>query len=1334
MNESDTDPFIKKQNGMLVKQEDDQDDMAEDTGKESPGQKGLPALPGVGKGKQNKGDAGSLVPLKTDLPAVGGEPPADGKGKNDGDDGGKELANADEKGVDSYKAIEEDVPTFYYRKQPKQLGAGDGEEPKQLPPGDDYIDADFRIVGDEDEPGPDPEQGKRYFSRLSTLRDIGVQALGDNAASLKALDKQYGALIDFAGAVMSGKPMSIASKSLATTMTGFAAMQDAVDDSAKRLGVRPGVDPMKLKDQLAVKGPAYYKDMDNAVAAERLVNSAYNDALTQAAKGKDLSQLTDAELLAVHDRMNAMLQPEYDRLRQKPRDQWNAEDKAYYNAYMAVEKGIGKRARALNAEMKGEMRAQKDQLKQHQSFLDANMGVWYRSGQMTDPKDVHKYMRSLEDKQFTGVQLTPDEQADLDDMRRNYGWQREIKSMQVDMTNDARLIPLWTQKAGTALSGALGGDDKVMELYEMAANGDLNGIRSILDTPAKVSAATGFAKLGMANHGDANLYQRNPMNDEDVMLAYALDAAISTKDPTFSNPIQTPWGNTMPKWMQDKQAAEARRAAAAAKAANAKRSTVNPGVSTQATGGAVKPVQTPQGPPAGTPSVNPPQNPAGQPAQTNAKPKNKTNSKAKAAKPAGQPAGQPVDPNSMDLQYTAEGGASDNLLNQQKQNLLRKLRSIPYDPKDDHYIKAFNRYQIAVAEHVLSTMLGNPKYTDEQVNHVKNFIKVAKRNRVPVMDINEFTGETSPKRQRNAWMNLIWPSDGNKNGAGSGDLRNPNAKLVQDPNAREELDKLHEEAAARIDENAPKLRELIKKSQFKDENVIADLKEKLGKVDRILNGEENPTDEEVIKLESALNKYDEELKQEASDIRKAMGVVFDDYDRVTGLSSNNNIVAKYPEVFKHLDMIGSALELLHPDESEQADEAENADEIADEGAQSQGQDEVRPSRWSRGLEHANQNKSVVYNFREKYKSKMGSAGRGQRNNKDDAGNDAGTPAPSPAVGAEQPEIAVEQPPAVEEQPEVVAESPDPAVQTPPEDDKKGLKTQKGTKTNGRKTGWTANAVKDPVKAYNESDVAKSWCSETRFNGAVLKKARDAVAKDRGKQEKKLESLKKELHDIIKNSGTSEDEFLAMKRSDTNKDNKFLNNYWNKFAVYSALYKALQEDKSSNPPDGVESEPDVQKGQKKVHEKVDGEAKIDPRFAPSEKSLKKISEEGYYKLAKDTVNRIIKERRTPEAELELCKAQIDDKTNELKDKNKAIERIQLKGESERTPQDNRDLQKLSADVRTLQESLYLLPIKYEILSSYIEYLNKNGSKKKVRGLSRKDQKLANILNPKEDSAQ
>ena len=763
MNESDTDPFIKKQNGVLVKQEDDQDDMAEDTGKESPGRKGLPAIPGIGKGKMNKGDMNSLVPLKTDLPAVGGEPPTGGKGKDDGGDEGMELANADEKGVDSYKAIEEDVPTYYYRKQPKQLGAGDGKEPKQLPPGDDYIDADFRILGDEDEPGPDPEQGKRYFSRLSTLRDIGVQALGDNAASLKALDKQYGALIDFAGAVMSGKPMSIASKSLATTMTGFSAMQDAVDDSAKRLGVRPGVDPMKLRDQLAVKGPANYKDMDNAVAAERLVNNAYNDALTQAAKGKDLSQLTDAELLAVHDRMNAMLQPEYDRLRQKPRDQWNAEDKAYYNAYMAVEKGIGKRARSLNAEMKGEMRAQKDQLKQYQSVLDANMGVWYRSGQMTDPKDVHKYMRSLEDKQLTGVQLTPDEQADLDDMRRNYGWQREIKSMQVDMTNDARLIPLWTQKAGTALSGALGGDDKVMKLYEMAANGDLNGIRSILDTPAKVSAATGFAKLGMANHGDANLYQRNPMNDEDVMLAYALDAAISTKDPTFSNPIQTPWGNTMPKWMQDKQAAEARRAAAAAKAANAKRSTVNPGVSTQATGGAVKPVQTPQSPPAGTPPANPLQNPAGQPAQTNAKPKNQKNGKAKAAKPAGQPAGQPVDPDSMDLPYTAEGGASDNLLKQQKQNLLRELRSISYDPKNDQFVKAFNRYQIAVAEHVLSTMLGDPKYTDEQINHVKNFIKVAKRNRVPVLDINEFTGETSPKRQRNAWMNLIWPPDKGKN-------------------------------------------------------------------------------------------------------------------------------------------------------------------------------------------------------------------------------------------------------------------------------------------------------------------------------------------------------------------------------------------------------------------------------------------------------------------------------------------------------------------------------------------------------------------------------------------
>ena len=191
------------------------------------------------------------------------------------------------------------------------------------------------------------EQAKKYFSRLSTLRDIGVEALGGTAEALKAADKQYDSLIKLTGAMMSGKPMSVASQALATTMTGFGSIGDVIDNEKKNLGVKPGVDPAKLKDQLAIKGAGYYRDMDNAVAMERHINNTFNQAVEEAAKGKDLTQLTDVELKQVHDRLNEALKDDYERVRMKPKDQWNAEDRAFYQAYKSIENGIGKRAKQI---------------------------------------------------------------------------------------------------------------------------------------------------------------------------------------------------------------------------------------------------------------------------------------------------------------------------------------------------------------------------------------------------------------------------------------------------------------------------------------------------------------------------------------------------------------------------------------------------------------------------------------------------------------------------------------------------------------------------------------------------------------------------------------------------------------------------------------------------------------------------------------------------------------------------------------------------------------------------------------------------------------------------
>ena len=755
------------------------------------------------------------------------------------------------------------------------------------------------------------EAGKKYFSRLSTLRDIGVESLGATANALKQSEKQYGHLINLAGAMATGKPMSIASQALTTTMEGFSTIGDLIEDEKKALQVKTGIDPMKLKGKLAIKRPSEYQDLDNAVAAERMVNSTFNAALQEAAGDRDVTQLTDSELQYVHDRMNAALKDDYERLRQKPKDQWNAEDKAFYQAYIAVENGMGKQARSLSSQHSAEDKAQRSigrwekQLeKQKQAYLDAHMGERYRAGQLTDPKDIGKYMRQLEGKQLAGTSLTADEQKDLDDMRMNYGWRREIKSMQVDMTNDARLIPLWTQKAGASLIGAMGSEADVLNMYELARKGDIDGIRAMLDTNEKRSAATGFSKLGIANSQDANLWQNNPMSADDVVLAYAINSAIQGKP--FDPPVK-PGEGKLPSWIIRKRLADFNREQRRLKDeqrkvrnAQAKQNTVDQGVNTDSNpqrpvdDAIVKQLEQVNAQIAQlTAQLN--GEPADLEAEIKKNPARKQNPpiEKEVAEEVAEVGGAPEVAQKGGKQrrtpqswHTADTDKArdDYYLRNQVANLRGTLATM--SPDDPEYIKTSNRYNEAMAENLLHYLNRNGG-TPEEKELVMRFRDAAQNGWFKVPMLDEYTGQMTPAKQKKALFNTQKPE---KTGDGA-------PIVTQDPQKRAELERKSAEAAKRIEENAPKIREMIDKSSFRDINPVA--------VVQNMIDNDDATDEELVAL-------DETLKKEGSEIRKLLGPLAEDYDRADSNATNANLRTKYKDVFDHLDRIEAALEMIHP--------------------------------------------------------------------------------------------------------------------------------------------------------------------------------------------------------------------------------------------------------------------------------------------------------------------------------------------------------------------------------------------------------------------------------------
>ena len=789
--------------------------------------------------------------------------------------------------------------------QKRQSAAGAApQKPDTEPVKNEPADTEPKDVP-ETKPTPEQEQAKKYFSRLSTLRDVGVEGLNLTANALRQSEKQYDGLIKLTGALMTGKPMTIASQALSTTMTGFSTIGDLIEDEKKALGIKPGVDPLKLQDDLAIKRPGKYEDLNKAVAAERLVNSTYNKYLQEAAAGKDITQLTDSELKYVHDKMNEFLQDDYNRVRSKPRDQWNAEDKAFYEAYMAVENGIGRQARALSSQhaaderqMRQDKRYLKEREKQLQDTLKQNQSAWYRSGQMTDPKQINAYMRELDSKVLAGVALTPEEQADLDDMKINHGWRREVQSMQVDMTNDARLIPLWTQKAGTSLSEALGGDAAVMDLYAKAKAGDIQGIKRMLDTPEKVSAATGFAKLGIANATDANLFQRNPMSSEDIVLGYAIDSAISGRE--FKPPVQFQ-GDGRPKWLirkriadKKRELAEAERAARAARRTTAKLNATDGQAGNAATRG--KPyddgLETKltriQDELAALRQLLGPGEAEDIEEEVRAKPSKKNGRKPKnTAKEQEEPlddAGGPEDGswlswNTPELKNGQLGRQIDTYMDR----MLQLEKGTP------EYREAYNKYVAANLEAALRKMRPNiPSiYTQDQFHQIERLRDEALKGHFGDSFLDQDFNRNKPLNI----VDRIFSKKVEKKVNGRKDMGNPNVKMVQDPAKRAELDKN---------------REMTPEEKAKGDQLLHDAKKKVLETDE----KADTSLQKIQKLYNSWTEVDDEgyivntpTPKEVSEQIASLQSVIDEMN-----SADNALKSVYTN-YPHLNPGGTNLEI-----------------------------------------------------------------------------------------------------------------------------------------------------------------------------------------------------------------------------------------------------------------------------------------------------------------------------------------------------------------------------------------------------------------------------------------
>ena len=266
------------------------------------------------------------------------------------------------------------------------------------------------------------------------LGDVGVAGMDILANAGEMLNKQYGALTALAGTALSGKPMSIASQAVTSTMTGLAAMNSFVDKTAQRsLGVKPGVSPEKLKDQLTVKGAGWYRDRDRAAAAEKYLTSRFDQAIKDAVgPDGDVSNIDAGQLEMISKRMREDMDPIMTRILAKPKEKRSMEDQAFMNAYQAMGRGIGKMSKQANSNARMVMKQFNQQAKEQSQQV---------KGLKTQLQDPQFIMESID-------KNTIPDNAKLDAYSTLYNHLTQKVQRNVPMTDREQAMYDWFEKTG----------------------------------------------------------------------------------------------------------------------------------------------------------------------------------------------------------------------------------------------------------------------------------------------------------------------------------------------------------------------------------------------------------------------------------------------------------------------------------------------------------------------------------------------------------------------------------------------------------------------------------------------------------------------------------------------------------------------------------------------------------------------------------------------------------------------------------------------------------------------------------------------------------------------
>jgi len=374
------------------------------------------------------------------------------------------------------------------------------------------------------------------------LGDIGVAGMDALANAGEMLNKQYGALTALAGTALSGKPMSIASQAVTSTMTGLAAMNSFVDKTAQRsLGVKPGVSPEKLKDQLTVKGAGWYRDRDRAAAAEKYLTTRFDQAIKDAVgPDGDVSNIDDGQLEMISKRMREDMDPIMTRILAKPKEKRSMEDQAFMNAYQAMTRGVGKMSKQANSNarmVRKQFNQQAKEQSQQVKDLKAQANdreVWWNSYQNDPqnglPPEIQKKMyNSFEQDRRMGKKLTPEQEVFMEDYDSNrYDFQKRNATIAwMGRNSNEYVLNVMRKRHNEALNAI----KTAFSRYKQ------NPEAGFQPNNAEKRAIQNYSSLIEAYHKGG--YDRKyPLDEDDKMLSEIFDEYMALDDPQILENIE----------------------------------------------------------------------------------------------------------------------------------------------------------------------------------------------------------------------------------------------------------------------------------------------------------------------------------------------------------------------------------------------------------------------------------------------------------------------------------------------------------------------------------------------------------------------------------------------------------------------------------------------------------------------------------------------------------------------------------------------------------------------------------------------------------------------------